>query len=306
MPRRFILLIIALLISGGAFFLAQQWVSGQLKSHGVSPTGLDGKPAPPPPKVLVAKVDLPEGSVLTADSLRWQVWPSDDPITSYLTDDTTHLKDYVGVVARVHMYPGQPVMAGAVARRGEAGTMAAVLTPGMRAVTVSVTANSGVAGFITPGDRVDVILTMSLPPLDKDGPARHASETVLSDVRVVGVDQTLIDLRKADKKDPTVPKTATLEVTSKQAEVIAVSADIGIVSLALRSLGQTDRSTGTPTHTWDREAAVGVMSGPPAPAAVVRREPRPQTPFSRVLLVRGDMTSQVMLTPPAPQGGPHP
>ena len=303
MPRRIVLLIIALLLSGGVFFLAQQWLHGQLKAHGVA----GGGPGGPPPavKVLVAKTDLAAGALLTADSLRWQVWPADDPAAAYITDKQGTVQDYVGAVVRARLAAGEPLVAGKVVRQGDRGFLAAVLSPGDRAVTINVSPNTGMAGFVTPGDHVDLILTLTVQPKDKEGATRHVSETVLADLRVVGVDQTLSDDKKSDKsdkKDLVSPKTATLEVTPKQAEIVAVAADLGVLSLSLRSLGRPggDPAPAQPTHTWDSEAAKGLLADSSSDKA--RRSGGPTLPQRRVIIVRGDAVSVVGFTAPGPRG----
>jgi pilus assembly protein CpaB len=163
------------------------------------------------------------------------------------------------------------------------------------------------AGFVVPGDRVDLILTLTLPA--KEGAAHHVSETVLRDVRVVGLDQSLSEDPKADKKgdkkETSPPKTATLEVTPKQAEVVAVAVDLGVLSLSLRSLGRADGEgpPDAPTHTWDSEAAQGLLGGPqpdhPRPA-------HPAEPRSRVVVVRGDTVTEMMMSPRALQAAVTP
>jgi pilus assembly protein CpaB len=162
--------------------------------------------------------------------------------------------DLVGAVVRSRITAGQPITFDQVVRPGERGFMAAVLTPGNRAVTVNVNASTGIAGFIFPGDRVDLILTMTIQPLD-GGAGRHVSETILRNVRVVGMDQSFTDGRKDDKADLSVPHTATLDVTPKQAESVSVASDLGVLSLSLRSLGGNDVDPGPAsiTKTWDTE-----------------------------------------------------
>jgi pilus assembly protein CpaB len=126
---------------------------------------------------------------------------------------------------------------------------------------------------------------------------------VLRDVRVVGVDQTLSEDtktadKKADKKDLSPPRTATLEVTPKQAEIVAVAVDLGVLSLSLRSLGHADgdEAADPPTHTWDIEAVQGILEGSPSDHP---RRPTSAQPFSRVVVVRGDTVTEVMMSPRA-------
>ena len=296
MPRRIVLIVVALLISVGTFLLIQRWVQG---SHGGRTVVASGHAAGAPiVRVLVAKTDLPQGRLLTADSVRWQTWPSDDPPDPYLVQGKWRLTDVVGAVPRASLSAGEPLTAAGLARPGERGVLAATLTPGFRGVTVNVTPSTGMAGFVVPGDRVDLILTLTVPSRDKQGTPHHVSETVLRDVRVMGLDQVLAPDpktdKKADKKDISPPKTATLEVSPKQAEVVAVAADLGVLSLSLRSLGRADSEglANAPTHTWDSDATQGLLGGPPSD--------RPHPPAgadlrSRVVVVRGDAVTEMMM-----------
>src|SRR6266852_865422 len=177
---------------------------------------------------------------------------------------------------------GEPISDGRVVRPGDRGFMAAVLTPGNRAVTVPVTPSSGLAGFVFPGDRVDVILTMTIQP-DKEGEKvekeRRASETVLTGIRVLATDQRADD----QKREVTVAKTATLEVTPKQAEVIAVVSEMGKISLSLRSLAQDgEQVTVANTHTWDNDAArlLRALHGTGHKVSVVRGSERKDVDFA--------------------------
>jgi pilus assembly protein CpaB len=297
-PRRIILIVIAVLISAGTFLLIQRWVHGPAGRQAA--TAAARGPVVPVIRVLVARTDLPQGIVLTAGSVRWQTWPSDDPPGLYLVEGKWRVQDVVGAVPRSNLNAGEPLTAAGLARPGERGAMAATLTPGYRAITVNVTPSTGMAGFVVPGDRVDLILAVTVAPRDKEGGAtHHASETVLRDVRVVGLDQSLaedakID-KKGDKKESSPPKTATLEVTPRQAEIVAVAADLGTLSMSLRSLGRADGDgvpDAPPTHTWDSEAAPGLLGGPPTDRA--RRSPPPD-PRSRVVVVRGDVVTEMMM-----------
>jgi pilus assembly protein CpaB len=164
--------------------------------------------------------------------------------------------------------------------------MAAVLAPGDRAVTVNVTPSTGMAGFLYPGDRVDILLTQTIQSSGA-GSARHVSETILHGVKVVGLDQTLSD-KKDDAKGLGVPKTATLEVTPKQAEIVAVATDIGVLTLALDSVADPSRQ-GAPqavTKTWDTEATQIAVAAPASSAPrAAGRSPAP--PVWTVDVVRG-------------------
>jgi pilus assembly protein CpaB len=249
--RRLLFLVLAVLLSGTTVVAARAWLQAQLAARPAAPVAVAA--AAPQTMVLVAKTDLPAGSFVRPENLRWQPWPADGLAETYVVQGRGQLEDFVGAVVRSGIVVGEPIVDGRVVRPGDRGFMAAVLTPGRRAVTVAVTPSSGLAGFVFPGDRVDVILTMTLPQNEKQGSGeRRGSETVLADVRVLAVDQLMDDR----SKEVAVAKTATLEVTPKQAEVIAVAGELGKLSLSLRSLAsEADASPAPHSHTWDAEAA---------------------------------------------------
>ena len=143
-------------------------------------------------------------------------------------------KSFAGWVAREPFAAGEPIARAKIVARGNGGPIAAVLEPGMRAVSIAVDQTSDVSGFILPGDRVDVLasLSASVEGAGGNGYQRKAAETVLRDVRVVGIDQ------RPDSKDgqPVVARTVTLEVTPKQGEILALAGDLGKLLLSLRSL----------------------------------------------------------------------
>ena len=233
----------------------------------------------------MAKSEIPVGTFLTADSLRWQEWPQDGIADSYIVAGKGKPEDFTGAVARSRLSAGEPITADRVVHAGDRGFMAAILTPGTRAVTVNVTPSTGMAGFVSPGDHVDLILSMVIQSSQKDAPSRHMSETVITDLRVLAMDQRISD----DKKDvAAVPKTATLEVTPKQAELVAVASELGLLSLSLRSLadGKDGNVAATNIPTWDNEATHQLFA---EAAANVQH---------RVDVVRGSDVSQVMIASP--------
>ena len=244
LPRRLAFFFLALFVAGVMVMLVKQWVHSAVVAGQPAPVDVaEEKPVTPPIMVLVAKGDIAAGTFLNAEMLNWQAWPRDSLNESYIQQDKAKLEDFVGTVVRSRLTSGEPVTASRVVHPGDRGFMAAVLTPGMRAVTVNVTSATGMAGFVSPGDHVDLLLTMVIhAEKDKnEDPDRHLSETVLTDLRVLAMDQRISDDKKSDdKKDVIVPKTATLEVTPKQAEVIAVTSELGLLSLSLRSIAEED------------------------------------------------------------------
>lgn len=279
--RRMMYLGAAALLSSGAVFLTQQWLQGQL-SQATASARAGAAPAAAEAQVLVAAQALPPGTILKPSHVRWQAWPADAPTAGYLTSAASGPAQIAGAVVRGELQPGQPLTTTGVVQPGDRSFLAAVLKPGHRAVTVNVSAASGVAGFIFPGDRVDLVLSRRI------GDDRHVSETVLTDVRVVGIDQRVAN----EKQEVVVPQTATLEVTPKQAEIVALMPELGKLSLSLRSLA-TDAGEGVPRHavsrTWDSEAT-GLA--PPRPAAPTNARPV-RRPAASVVVVRGNTISTV-------------
>lgn len=245
--RRLLFVLIALCVSGATVFIGRVWLApAQVAAVAPAPVPADTG------RVLVAQGSLSAGQFVRPENLRWQAWPADGIAPAYEVEGKTRMEDFVGSVVRSAISDGEPITEGRIVRPGDRGFMAAVLTPGYRAVTVPVTVSSGLAGFVFPGDRVDLLLTMALTA---DGDAkrqRHASETLLGDLRVLAVDQRADD----QSKEVVVAKTATLEVTPKQAETIAVATELGTLSLSLRSLAHGDDSNQPApfSHTWDTEA----------------------------------------------------
>lgn len=183
-------------------------------------------------QVLVAADAIQPGSKLTLASVRWQEWPKSAIDSTFITQNgAPDLGKFVaGVVARAPLVAGEPLSTTKIVHADAAGFMAAQLTPGMRAVSIGISVESGAGGFILPNDRVDVLLTRSVSEV----PRNFATTTFLRDVRVLAVDQTFSQSK--DEK-VVVGKTATLELTPGQAEKIARASASGTLSLSLRALG---------------------------------------------------------------------
>src|SRR5262249_25486185 len=140
----------ALLFAGGTAFVASR-LMGTHKP--VQQAQVQEQPAK---KVLVAKGNLPAGTILQEDDVSWQKWPTDGVNDSYLLEGQSDLSSVVGAVVRKGIVAGEPVTEAKIARPGDRGFLAAVLTPGMRAIAIDVNEPSSVAGLVFPGDRVDV------------------------------------------------------------------------------------------------------------------------------------------------------
>ena len=271
--RRILLIALALCAAGVTIAIGHAWRAPERVAQ--APAPVESKNT----RILVASGSLSAGQFIRPENLHWQVWPPEGLNPLYAVEGKAKIEDYVGAVVRSAMGDGEPVTEGRLVRPGDRGFLAAVLTPGYRALTVPVTVSSGLAGFVFPGDHVDLLLTMTIAESGGEKRQRHAAETLLTDLRVLAVDQRVDD----QSKDVVVAKTATLEVTPKQAETIAVAADIGTLSLTLRSIGRSaSGDTSHPfSHTWDNEATHLL----PPPGADPSK-PQGPAPF-KVNVVRG-------------------
>lgn len=226
--RRLVVLLLAAVAAGGAALLVRGLLGGGTPNA-------DARVEPPPiaiANVLVAADNLQPGQQLQASQVRWQQWPASGADPSFIMQSSgISLQAAVaGTVVRATIVKGEPITYAKIVKSSAAGFMAATLRPGMRAASISVSLASVAGGFILPNDRVDVILTQS-----PNGSSKMArSSIVLSDVRVLAIDQT------TDSKNQKVvsdARTATLELTPEQAENLARAQASGTLSLALRPLG---------------------------------------------------------------------
>jgi pilus assembly protein CpaB len=239
--RRILLLAVAGIVAVGTIYMARSMMA----------TPDTVVKAPPPiqtTEILAASHDMSTGTILKESDVKWVQWPAEAPTTRLYVKGKNELANVTGGVLREGIRGDEPITLGRVVQPHEQGFLAAVLTPGKRAMSVTLTPSAEVAGFIFPGDHVDVILTHSFSRKDVPGlTERRMSETVLTDVRVLALDQ------KSDNQvtDPKVAALATLEVTPKQAEKLALSADMvsqggmgrGSIALVLRSLATDDANT---------------------------------------------------------------
>ncbi|MDX9690216.1 MAG: Flp pilus assembly protein CpaB [Alphaproteobacteria bacterium] len=228
--RKIPALLFAVLIAIGTVFVAKT-----LMNESAAPQMAEVK-APVTYEILVAAKDLPAGTLLAETDVKWQIWPKEESKTentSYAVKGTNEVTEYVGRVVRHGMHAGEPLTNDRTVKPGEQGFMAAALAPGMRAASIAITPVAGVAGFIFPGDHVDVIVTHQVGrKSEMESSERRVSETMLTNVRVLALDQKMND----QVTEPAVAQIATLEVSPKQAETLALAAQLGTVSLSLRSI----------------------------------------------------------------------
>lgn len=234
--KKIVLLIGALVIAAVAALTAKNMFTGA----GAPQAQAAAAPAKQVPEVLVATTTLPVGTIITADTLRYQPWPDGlvQPAYYVKQDGKGDPTSLVGTVVRNEITAGQPVTQGALIKPGERGFLAAALGPGMRAITVPVSATTSVAGFVFPGDHVDMMLTQTVAGTG-DGPALKVSETIVRNIRVLATDQRTNAINEEGKPEVRTMSMVTLEVTPKIAEKVQVAQTIGALSLSLRSIADT-------------------------------------------------------------------
>jgi len=227
--KKLILLVGALIIAVGTALAARSMFAGAAAPEAEAAAVEQG------PKVLVAKRGLPIGTIITADAVAYQLWPKEMVQDAYFLDGEADMDTLLGTVVRHPITAGEPVTQGSLVAPGDRGFLAAALGPGMRAVTVPVSAQTGVGGFVFPGDRVDLVLTQAVAGDGAQG--LKASETILMNLRVLATDQQTETTTTEDGRTVVRAfRTVTIEVTPRIAEKIAVAQTIGTLSLSLRSI----------------------------------------------------------------------
>lgn len=189
-------------------------------------------------EVLVAARAIGLGTSVKVEDLRWQKWPSDATSEAYIvkSNEPDALEELAETIARGPFLSGEPIKKSKLVRTDQ-GFMSAILPKGMRAVAVEVRAASTAGGFILPNDRVDIILTREAPTSLQTGDT-FISETILENIRVLAIDQTLEEAE--DEKTVVAQETATMELTQVQSEVIIQAQQMGSISLVLRSIKDSD------------------------------------------------------------------
>lgn len=260
-PVTAVLIAVTLLGAGGAAFTAKKFI----ERRAAQAVELQEKAKRDIP-VLVAARPLQQGAILKDSDLRWDMWPVFTAEASKVVVQTPGkaILDHLPAkgLARAVM-AGEPIRSDMVFDAGKGSLMPGVLSPGMRAVGITVNAASAASGFVLPGDRVDVILILDTSKgggAKMPGGGRYVAETVLQNVRVLAVDQTLASENApkpkgkkaaakpkkgeagAEETGPTtiamVGRTVAVEVTIEQAEQVLIAARVGDLALALRSLAQ--------------------------------------------------------------------
>ncbi len=287
MLLRVALLGLMTLALGGFGFVA--WFSLQ-----PPPPVVADAPAPPPPPVLravlAAASSLRPGALLKPEDLvALQVVEADAP-EGARPDTVQARSELIGAMLRRAVGEKQPLLPADILRPGDHGFLAAVLRPGMRATTVGVDAVSGTAGLIWPGDRVDLVLTQALDDAALPQGRRVLGETVMADLRVIAIDQQLMQGATPGSANVDSNRTVTLEATPAQVERVAVATRLGKISLAVRPGGTAQADAAAPgaetagtkagtaadparlasTTTWGADVSPGLVQQRPGSTGTLR------------------------------------
>lgn len=198
-------------------------------------------------QVLVAVRDLQIGELLTPEDLRWAAWPKASMNVEFYTEELApdSMETLAGSVVRTPFFENEPILPQKIVQKGATGYMAALLKPGLRAISVEISAESASGGFILPNDRVDVLVTSANPgsfdldEFEEYGVSAAYTEnslttTLLENVRVLAIDQIF---RQTDTGETAVGRVATLELSPADATLLTQTTRDGRITLALRSLG---------------------------------------------------------------------
>ena len=287
--KKLILLIGALVVAGVTALLARNMFVGasapQVEAKKAEVVGEE---------VLVATRALPVGTLITPESFKFQPWPEELVEEAYFGKEGTNIESLNGTVVRTAITAGQPLTKGALVSPGDRGFLAAALGPGMRAVTIPVSGLTGVAGFVFPGDRIDLMLTQSVTG---QGPELKVSETVIRNVRVLATDNRVTHTKnEAGQTVATKTKLVTLETTPKIAEKIAVAQTLGTLSLSLRSLA--DSSAELEEAIASGEVKLPETDNPEEEAEMIRTLARRPSSKKSTFSTGGDVSRFEARTPP--------
>lgn len=225
--------VIGLAIAGvaavGAFMVAQNLVNQQpqIKTRNVR---IDTE------QVLVAQKDMALGEVVAEHHMEWVDWPKQGLRPGMITGRQRSAKmDLTGSIARSPIIAGEPMTKAKLIKAGQGGVLAAILPSGMRAVSTKIRQETAVGGLILPNDHVDVILIRR--QRSRQGGEDYVADTLFRNIRVLAIGQQ-IDSQAGDKTagGNASSSTATLELTPRQSELLALANSMGDITLALRSV----------------------------------------------------------------------
>lgn len=280
-----------------AVFLARGWIDDaiEMEYQNVALPKQSVKQAAVPviqtEPVIVFDVDVEFGDVLTPELVRVVDYPADAvPMGSYSSINDMFVDMNKRTVALAAMARNELVMDHRISGPGARGTMSALVTPGMRAVSIRVDDMAGVAGFVMPGDHVDIIYRRD--PSGERDTVNLVADILLQNVKVLGIDQNL----NAQSSDPDLVRTVTLEVDTKQAQILHIAGDSGDLSLTLRAAGDKlvgETVTVTQKSLVRKRAAKAVKPKRRAPKPISKPVPAEGDKVAQVTIIRGETRNQV-------------
>ena len=227
-PTTILSLFLAITFAALAVFATRTWLVSEREQIAAAARNTAQMEQPVTQTIVVAGAGLNFGERLTQDKLRTITWASDAlPAGAFMTVEelvSTNEEEARFVIAS--MEPGEPVLRSKITEPGQRAKLSTTLTPGMKAISIRVNDVLGVAGFVLPGDRVDVMLTRTTR--DKGAYV----DVLLQGLRVLAIDQSADDR----KDQPSVVRTVTFEVSTQEAQKLALGASVGTLSLALRQM----------------------------------------------------------------------
>lgn len=298
-----LMLVLATALGGGAVFLARGWLQEQMQ---LNQTPLLQKPQVNLTTIVVAKRPLKFGDRVTREVLNETKWPANTVPAGSFTTIASILGDGKRRVALREIQINEPVLKDRISGFGGRATLSTVIEKGMRAVTIRVNDVNGVAGFVLPGDRVDILLTRDWSSKGGSRGDNKITNVLMQNIKVLGIDQ----LANSEKDKPKVARSVTMEVTIDQSQKLALASQVGSLSLTLRNMTNTDPTVHRMVRVRDlvddslikrkREIAKKKVKVRKTRRAARRKA----NPFANVKVVRGTKASvQEVVSEKAPERG---
>lgn len=300
--RTITLLVVALVLAGAVAFLARNFLGG-----GQGPVTQQAEAPPPRTDVLVAATNLPIGRIIQTEDLKWQSWPDINVDPNYIVQQgagdaaqASAIQEYRGHVVRAGIRAGEPITLNRIVGPSDRSFLAAALKPGMRASTIGISRVSSIGGNIHPGDRVDVLLVQNV--VDDEGVNHSVAETVFQNVRILAIDARLNpqgagavtagDQQRGRRRRASRPRTATLEVTPKMAEEVAMLGRLGSFTLVMRPLPRREGEEGMAMEVDAEDPTSRVSSMSWGSDVSSLRDPY-NVDKQRVIVSRGDQAGRI-------------
>lgn len=244
-PVRLIILLVAAGAAIAAVFLVR---SAQTPAPAAASIAVEAPKAKevPTKQILVARAPIPIGKFVVADDLKWQDWPEASPTGAFIDKKTEAegLEKMVGAVARFDLVEGEPVTTSKLVHPGDQSFMAAMLTPGMRAISIEISPETAAGGFILPNDHIDVTVTREIESGNKNAMQNVRSDMILQNVRVLAIDGIYAPPAKEGQAAVLIGTRATLELSQQDSSLLATAKKAGELSFTLRSIADIQSPSG--------------------------------------------------------------